>query len=285
MPPDDFGNPETFFERHGEARRNPVLIRESLAVLRDPTCAASDLVAILEKEPGVSSRVLKAANSAFFGTPRSITSLKAAVVRLGNHNVARFALASALGGPGAGAGAPWASFWRHSTAVALLSRHIAAFLGAFTRQEEEELFTMGLLHDLGVMVEMASGRFGEVTAALGRGPMTLEEAEQAVFGFDHGRLGEVAAVRWNFPSDLSAAMALHARPAQAQGLERKAVLVHLADLVAHGFRFPPVEGCAPPATEESYLETAGLPVEQLVLFGEWLLGRKAEIDAAGEIMA
>ena len=116
-----------------------------------------EIVPALQPRPG-EHVVTKTKPSAFYGTPKTITSLKAAVVRLGNHNVARFALASALGGS---TGPAWAGFWRHSTAVALLSRHMGGFLESFSRQEEEELFTMGLLHDLGVMVELASGRFPE----------------------------------------------------------------------------------------------------------------------------
>lgn len=284
----DFGKPDLFFERHGKLQKNPVLVRETLAVLRDPECAASALVGILEKDPGVSTRILKAANSAYYGTPNSITSLKAAVVRLGNHNVARFALSSAFGAagePGRAAGRPvWTAFWKHATAVALLSRHMAAFLAAFTRQEEEEIFTMGLLHDLGVMVELGSGRFGEVETELRRAPMPLAEAERRVFGFDHEELGAVAAAAWNFPSDLAAAIRSHHHPENAPGFRRKAVVVHLANLIAHGFRFPSVPGCEPADTQEAYLEDAGLPVEQLVIFGEWLIGRKDEVDASGEIM-
>lgn len=282
MEADDFGRPELFFERHGKVQKNPALVRETLAVLRDPACSAADLVDILEKDPGISSRILKAANSAFFGTPRSITSLKGAVVRLGNHNAARLALSAALGAAGGG---PWGGFWKHSIAVAMLSRHIGAFLKAFTRQEEEELFTMGLLHDLGLMVELASGRFGRVEAGLKREPMPLESAERAAFGFDHEQLGRVAADRWNFPADLAAAMSCHHRPEASPAFQRKATVVHLANLVAHGYRFPSVPGCEPPGTRESYLQEASLPVEQLVLFGDWLLERREEIEATGDLLA
>ena len=114
MPESDFGNPEAFFARYesrGGAPKNPVLIRETLAVLRDPACSAQELAQVLEKEPAISSKVLKAANSAFYGTPRSITSLKAAIVRLGNHNISRIALSASLAKGGDG---PWGDFWRHS---------------------------------------------------------------------------------------------------------------------------------------------------------------------------
>src|SRR4051812_37065758 len=128
MEENDFGNPEAFFTRHGQAYKNPLLIRQTLGVLRDPACSAADLVHVLEKEPGISSKVLKAANSVFFGTPKSITSLKAAIVRLGNHNISRIALSASLAG---GEGPLWGGFWRHSIAGGLLSRHIGPFTGAF----------------------------------------------------------------------------------------------------------------------------------------------------------
>jgi putative nucleotidyltransferase with HDIG domain len=281
MAESDFGNPEAFFSRQGGMPKNPVLIRQTLAVLRDPGCSASDLVQVLEKEPGVSSKVLKAANSAFFGTPKTITSLKAAIVRLGNHNISRIALSASLG---TGGGGHWPDFWKHSISVAMLARHIGRFTKAYTRQEEEELFSMGLLHDLGVMVEMGSEGFPRVGQALLSGALTLSEAETQVFGFDHGRIGRVVAEKWNFPADLVDAIACHHQPETSKDFYRKVIVIHLADLVSHGFQIQNVPGEAPPPTQEAYLQEFNMPIEQLVLFGEWLLTQKPEIDAFGSMM-
>ena len=273
--------PEAFFARHGGGSRNPALIRETLAALRDPACSAADLVQVLEKDPGVSSKLLKAANSAFFGTPKSITSLKAAVVRLGNHNVSRIALSVSLGASGGGIGS---GFWKHSVSVGMLARHIAAFTGRFTRQDEEEFFSMGLLHDLGVLIEMDSPDFARLAESLSTGSLTLSEAESRVFGFDHESLGRIAAEAWNFPGDLVDAIAFHHHPEESRDFYRKVVIVHLADLVCHGFHIVNMPGEAAPPTQEAYLQEAGLPVEQLMLFGDWLSARKAEIDAFGDLM-
>jgi HD-like signal output (HDOD) protein len=282
MADSDFGNPEAFFKNHGGVPKNPVLIRETLTVLRDPTCAATDLVAVLEKEPAISSKVLKAANSVFFGTPKSITSLKAAIVRLGNHNISRIALSASLAGSTEG---PWGDFWKHSISVAMLARHIGGFTGAYSKQEEEELFSMGLLHDLGAMIAMDSGEFPRVAQTLHAGGHTLTEAENLVFGFDHGRLGRHVAEQWNFPGDLVDAIAFHHQPELSKDFYRKAIVIHLADLVSHGFQFTNIPGEAPPATQESYLQEFNMPVEQLVIFGEWLLSQKDEIEAFGDMMS
>jgi HD-like signal output (HDOD) protein len=277
----DFGNPEDFFKNHGGVPKNPVLIRETLAVLRDPACSAADLVHVLEKEPAISSKVLKAANSVFFGTPKSITSLKAAIVRLGNHNISRIALSASLGGSGGG---HWAEFWKHSIAVAMLARHIGRFTGAYTKQEEEEIFSMGLLHDLGAMIEMDSGEFKRMVEGMQGGAQTLSETETRVLGFDHGRLGRVVAELWNFPGDLVDAIACHHQPELSKDFYRKVIVIHLADLVCHGFQIVNIPGEAAPPTEEAYLQEFNLPVEQLVLFGEWLLTQREEIDAFGNLM-
>jgi HD-like signal output (HDOD) protein len=281
MAESDFGNPEAFFARHGGVPKNPVLIRQTLAVLRDPSCSAADLVQVLEKEPAISSKVLKAANSVFFGTPKSITSLKAAIVRLGNHNISRIALSASMGATG---GSHWNDFWRHSISVAMLARHIGQFTGAYTKQEEEELFSMGLLHDLGVMIEMDSGEFQRVGLTLKTGPVTLPESENMVFGFDHGRIGRLVAERWKFPADLVDAIACHHQPESSKDFYRKVIVIHLADLVSHAFQITNVSGEAAPSTQEAYLEEFNLPVEQLMIFGEWLLSQKEEIDAFGDLM-
>lgn len=277
----EFGKPEAFFARHAEAYTNPFLIKETLAVLRDPACSAASLVKVLEREPGASSKILKAANSVFFGTPKSITSLKPAIVRLGNHNVSRIALAAALGAAGS---AKWTHFWRHSISAAMLSRHIAGFLKSFSPQEEEEFFSMGLLHDLGLMVEIASGGFFEVEQRMAGQSMTVCEAEREVFGFDHAALGRIVAERWNFPGDLVDAIACHHRPESSGEFYRKVAVIHLADVVCHGYRFRNADDEAPPPTAEAYLQELNLPVEQLILFGDWLLGKQAEIDAFGQLM-
>jgi len=275
-------NPTAFFETYGRDFRNPILIEKTLAILRDPTCSAQSLVKMLEKEPGVSSKVLKTANSAFFGAPRSISSLKAAIVRVGNQNIARLALAAALTPKPSPL---WAAFWRHSIAVAMLSRHMARFLKVYGPIEQEEFFTMGLLHDLGALIMLMSGEYPAVEAQLNAHPLTLDEAERRVFGFDHTELGRVIAERWSFPSDLVNAIAHHHNPEAAGDFYPRVAVIHLADLIAQGFRFGIHPRELPPPTKEEYLQELHIPVEQLVLFGEWLVSNRAEIESFGDLLS
>ncbi len=272
---------EAFVQKYLDGFRNPVLIAKTLEVLRDPVCSAQSLVAVLEREPGLTSRVLKSANSALFGMPRSVASLKAAVVRLGNQNVARLALAAGLT---PGPSPAWAGYWSHSLAVGLLARHMAGFLGK-PPPEQEEFFSMGLLHDLGILLEIAGGVFPAVDQALQVSPAAISDVENRVLGFTHGEAGALLARQWNFPEELTQVIAHHHDPEAAGDYAAAAALIHLSDLVCHGFQLSLSDHEGPPPTSEAHLERLCIPLEQLVLFGEWLEERKAEIAALGQSLA
>ncbi len=276
-----FGNPSAYFGQYENTFKNPAIITETLAVLNNPVCDAEKLVQILEREPGISAKILRVANSAFYGNPKSISSLKAAVVRLGNQNIARIALATSLSTPATNV---WMPFWSHSVAVSLLSRHIAEYMKIYSRQEQEEFFSMGLLHDIGVLVEISAGDFKALNEYTLVHECTLEDAERALLGFDHGQLGEVIAKKWGFPGDLLHAMAEHHRPDLTGDYSSKVIPVHLADMVCHGFKITISAHEKAPETDEKYLQDVRIPIEQLLVFGDWISQQRDNIQAYGSAL-
>jgi len=138
MAESDFGNPEAFFARHGGVPKNPVLIRETLSVLRDPACSAADLVEILEREPAISSKCSRPPTR-FSSAPQIHHLAQSGHRAPGNHNISRIALSASLGATGGG---QWTDFWRPLHLRGHVGRHIGQFTGAYTKQEEEELFSM-----------------------------------------------------------------------------------------------------------------------------------------------
>ncbi len=279
-----FGKPEAFFEKHEKGFTHPSVINESLKILRNPTCSAESLSVFLERDPGLSSRILKLANSALFGTPKAISSLKAAIIRLGNQNIARLVLALSLTSKAGAAKPQWQRFWKHSVSVAMLSRHIAQFLNKYNRQEQDEFFSMGLLHDLGLLIELASGSLEPVFKRIEKDACGILVAEREILGFDHCQLGAVIAERWNFPGDLRNAITCHHDPDNSGDFIQKVIVIHLANLICHGFKVNICAGENPPETKERYLEIVQLPVEQLIIFGSWLSDQQESIDAFGSAM-
>jgi len=61
----------------------PAVVAHLIKVVSSPETSAEDAAEIIEKDPALTTRVLRLANSAFYGMPRSVSSVQSAVVILG----------------------------------------------------------------------------------------------------------------------------------------------------------------------------------------------------------
>lgn len=201
-----------------------------LSFIQDDTRNTAELARIVSADPGLSARLIRVSNSAYYGFPRRLSTVREAVLVLGFRQVRQIVLGANLIDtwrrtttcPGFNID----TFWNHSLIVAMGAEAAARFSGSF---QPEEAFTAGLLHDVGVLAMLVGGRDGlqDAMARVGAGE-SLHDAERSVFGFDHAELGGVLANSWNFPEQLVAAAADHHNPA-AGGLAR---LVAIADSLA-----------------------------------------------------
>ncbi|MBI5441181.1 MAG: HDOD domain-containing protein [Deltaproteobacteria bacterium] len=161
-----------------------------------------DLVHALEGDPGISSRLLRLANSPYYGFPRKIATLERAVWLLGRATVAAVALATTIFRQIGGAVAPEAeALWTGAYRSALGCRYLARKLPASPwRSSPDSLFLTGLLHDVGMILFLA--REPELYLDLLRASRSVPEvveAERAAFGQDHAALTGEAMEIWNFP--------------------------------------------------------------------------------------
>ena len=169
-----------------------------LALIEDAQASAARIEKALREDPGVTANLLRLANSAYFGIPSRIGSLRQAVSLLGLRRVTQMVVAACaaavLQRPVEGYDLPAGELWRHSLAVSVAAEGLVRELGIGAG---EEIFTAALLHDVGKIVlgRFVSEEMARIEAALGRG-LTFEEAETAALGVDHperddGVAGEV----------------------------------------------------------------------------------------------
>ncbi len=227
----------------------PEVTLRIIELVEDPTSTAQDLHAVISNDPALSSRILKVVNSSFYGLPGQISSINRAIVMLGLNAVKNIAIAASLaklfrGGeltPNFSA----KELWNHSNATAigckLLSDNLGMGLG-------DEAYLAGLIHDIGVMVEMQYDRTKLIDALdqTGAGPdgvpsTSLLATEERVFGANHQHFGQGLCARWKFPAPFAAATGFHHNPAAAPSEQAKLVaIVHAADcmagLIEGGFR-------------------------------------------------
>ncbi len=148
-------------------------------------------------DPVLSARLLRVANSPFFGLAGEITSINQACMTLGMNTVRNLAVAVGVGSCFSG-GDEQDRLWQQSMEKAIAAQALARLC----RQNSETEFTAGMLHDLGkmVMVSCFTDAMKQTIAYQGLHSCELSVAEQAVFGMVHVQIGEMAAKQWHLPA-------------------------------------------------------------------------------------
>lgn len=232
----------------------PASYHKIVRLAQNESSSAADFELAMKPDPALTANVLRLANSAFFGVPRSISSIRHAVAMLGVRRVVQAALGAAvrhvvpdvLPGYGMGSG----EFWRHSVAVAACSSRLAEDVLTLTRQSARRMdpclhdgglvFTAGLLHDIGkllVGIFLAENLEG-IQAEVREKENVFLTAEEVVLGIDHTKVGLAVAEKWHLPEAIAVAVRYHHLPEQAPApFGRLADVVHLADCLAHGLGY------------------------------------------------
>ncbi|MCC7192261.1 MAG: HDOD domain-containing protein [Phycisphaeraceae bacterium] len=215
----------------------PEVTLKIIKLVEDPDSTAQDLNKIITNDPALGARILKVVNSAFYGLPGQIGSINRAIVLLGLNAVKNIAIAASLaklfrGGqicPNFNA----RDLWNHSIAVGTGTRLLAEKVGLGL---PDEAFLAGLIHDLGIMVEMQARRqkFVEAIEKLDTTPgLTLRAAETATLGATHEQFGAALCKAWKFPLSFSYVTGFHHHPMDVIESSRTLTgLVHVADIVA-----------------------------------------------------
>lgn len=214
----------------------PEVTLRIIDMVEDPSSTAQDLNKLITNDPALCSRILKVVNSAFYGLPGQIGSINRAVVLLGLNAVKNIAIATSLAKLFRG-GELCPTFsardlWVHSTGVAAAAKLLAdaASIGL-----SDEAFLAGLLHDVGIMVEMQAARHKliEVFERLPDAKGSFIEVEDEVFGANHQDFGRGLCERWKFPKSFSYVTGYHHRPLDLDPSARTlTMVVFLADWLA-----------------------------------------------------
>ena len=202
----------------------PALLMEALQYTGSQQSIA-DLADKIGRDPPIVIRILRIANSPFYGMSREIGSLREAIVLLGINRVRDILVTACFLNllPTQHKEFNYRLFWRHSLAVAGCSRQ----LGAFSCTAEDVVFTAGLLHDIGtlVMVLLFPDEFSRISKSVHPDRLAVE---RQILGLDHIEIGSKVALHWNLPLAIQEAIEQH-EPLPKQGKAVSlGVLIYLA---------------------------------------------------------
>jgi putative nucleotidyltransferase with HDIG domain len=216
----------------------PEITVKVVELVEDPKSTAQDLHKVISSDPALCSRILKVVNSSFYGLPGQIGSINRAIVMLGLNAVKNIAIAASLAKLFRG-GDLTPNFsarvlWTHSVATAAAAKVLCDKLGfAFS----DEAFLSGLMHDIGLMVEMQfdRNRLVEVLQRVGASKDGVPSAdmlaiEEEVFGATHQHFGAGLCEKWKFPKSFTYVTGHHHKPLELPPENRTvACIVYVAE--------------------------------------------------------
>jgi putative nucleotidyltransferase with HDIG domain len=204
-----------------------------LALLEEPETSVSEIEDILRYDPGLTANVLRLANSAYFGIPSKIGSLKQAVILLGLKRLMQLVVASCVSAimdkSVPGYDLPAGDMWRHSIAVSLAAE---ALVKGKKKIKTEDFFTPALLHDVGKLVLGAFVKEElEAIESIAAKGVPFVVAENMILGTDHAEIGARILAQWNLPADIINAVRWHHDPDSSDVSNVQVDVVYLANLL------------------------------------------------------
>lgn len=245
----------------GDLPTLPQVVTQLMALLNDPNSTAEDVTEVMARDVALAAKVLKIANSSFYGLTQKVVSVKQGIVVLGFSVVKSLAISAAVFdvfSSNRGLAFNREDFWLHSSACAYAARYLAE--NKVKGVDPEAAFMAGLLHDIGIMVldQFAEEKFEEILDISLDEDLSYDEAEQEVLGTHHGAIGAAVAQHWQLPPELISAIEFHRSLAPGAVTDPLTKLVHLADFVCDQLKIGSSGGIVEPALGLDTLEILGL---------------------------
>ncbi len=186
--------------------------------LSEEEASPARLAGLIEADPGITAKVLKLVNSAFYSLRNPVANLSHACSLLGGRTIKSLVLSvSAMGVfKKRCEGFDQVKFWRNSLATAMVSRKTATKVRLGDAETIEEAYICGLLHAAGVplYVQFYPDDYAEVIELWADTERSLTELEEEEFGAGHPEAGGQLASQWRFPERVVQVIRFHRVPTE-----------------------------------------------------------------------
>lgn len=251
----------------------PEVVTKVTELVQNPNSSAAQLGKIISQDSGLTSRVLRLVNSAYYGFPKQISSIQHAVMILGFTTIRGLVLSSSIfrmftpkgNDP---ANLDYKKFWKHSLLTAIASKRIYQKLFF---EEDENIFSAAILHDIGKLILDQYDHDNYV--------FVLKEArnqlhsdmvlatEQKHCGITHPTLGSMIAESWNLPEILTDVISFHHNPLQTTRNQKIVTVVHIGNIISQ--LILDVGIFNPKLFDQKVLEKLGIDAEDIgVMYSE-----------------
>lgn len=233
----------------------PTLPQNVLAImnrLNNPKTSSGDVASVVIQDVSLSAKIIRLANSAFYGIPRTINNINEAIVILGFKVIYTIILSLTVFDmfPDSGLSIHFnrRKFLKHCIISGLLSKAIAQKIKN-RKIDLEDSFCAGLLHDIGkiVMEQYLHNDMHTVVNYCLKSGESFFQSEKKLLGYTHADVTELLISRWNLPDRLYYPLVFHHSPQQALSDPAKQTvgsadittsICHIADYLSYSDQIP-----------------------------------------------
>jgi putative nucleotidyltransferase with HDIG domain len=217
----------------------PSLLQEILAVTEDPRSGAKDVQAMVERDMSCSVKLLKLANSAYYGFSRQIKTIREAIVIIGLDGVKNVVMSLGIADAFT-KGTPTervfqSNLWVHSMATATASSVLSKSL---TSVSPSVAYCAGLLHDFGkvIMSQYFGTAYEKVVITARDEKLSIMSVERNLLGVDHAHVGSWIAEAWDLPEVVTEILRDHHSNGPWEEAKKYIPLVGIANALAYESR-------------------------------------------------
>ncbi len=213
----------------------PTVVSKMIELIDNPRTSAAALSRLISTDQALTARLLKLANSAYYGFPREISTVNMAIVVLGFNTVKDMGLSLSVFDVFKNLTNSdcfdISRFWEHSIACGIASRMLAR---NYRSRFAGEAFVAGLLHDIGkVILNQYFNKEFQIIMQKSSNGVSLETAENDTIGTSHSQIGAWLAEKWNLPKLISETILFHHNPWDSKKEPVFIATVCLANYICH----------------------------------------------------
>jgi len=247
----------------------PTVISKMLQMIDSQRASADTLARLISTDQALTAKLLKLANSSYYGYSREISTVNMAIIVVGFNTVKDLGLGHSFydvfkNSNASAAGFDAVKFWEHSAGCGVAARMLSKNTGS---RHAGEAFVAGLLHDMGKMIlnQYFGPEQAEALKTAQNSETDLETAEMEILGVSHGRIGAWLAEKWNLPAMICDTVKHHHDPWNAEVDPAFVAHITVADILCHLTQTGDSARNAPPKYDERLWDifaNAGAPIDE-----------------------
>lgn len=231
---------DTLIQKVDQIPTLPIVSNQIMGLLSDEDVSIKKVAGLIEKDQALAVKILKIANSAFYGTLSKVSTIDHALVILGIGEVRGILLAFSIRNffsDNTGDGFDRTRFWKHSIICSQVAKYLARH---FRIQKDDTLFLSGLIHDMGKVVfdQYFHDEFLQIIDYVESNNENFSKAEKEILGITHYQVAAELLKRWKFPERVLMNVFYHHAPWQDKNYVAGSIVIYLANMLTKFGGYP-----------------------------------------------